>query len=450
MKFLFYCIWALTSNPPQLIGLHLNLHERIKNPKLKYLPTIVLCILYFVFALIFTTENTVMRICFAVSFFVYALVGFTDKIATKLIVSSLLTVLSILVDLIVELPVYLYKGKPYGPSDYSVETIITCVLFFLLFSTAVLVFTRLNKHNDKIVDKTSYLFFLVPFSNVLFLLAVTWEFNDPLFWNAWRTTLFASGLTVMLISVFLLYRAMRENYKAKQTLTKLAQYEYNQKLSESYFENVTQSAQMLMKYKHDFNNMITTALHMVSSEDVSVKQEGVKLLEQIRDKNTATVIPVYCKNAVVNTILFDKSAKAQTQGVDFSFDLNLPEKLDLELTDLCSIFTNLIDNGLSSAELSEDNRLELKAWCDMGYMFVRTKNYPDDDAPLPQESENKAAFDISNLSAHGYGLSILRDIAEKYNGSFEIKQESSSIEVLCCINLEQADTTETSNKKTAL
>ena len=163
-------------------------------------------------------------------------------------------------------------------------------------------------------------------------------------------------------------------------------------LSESYFENITQSAQMLMKYKHDFNNMITTALHMVNSNDESTKKQGVQLLEQIKEKNSETAIPFYCKNPVVNTILYDKSERAHTEGVDLMFDVKVPEKTDIELTDLCSIFTNLIDNGLKSARISENNRLELKAWCDMGFMFVRTRNYPDKDSDMP---ENKEDFDLA-------------------------------------------------------
>ena len=134
---------------------------------------------------------------------------------------------------------------------------------------------------------------------------------------------------------------------------------------------------------------------------------------------------------MVNTILFDKSARAESEGVDFKFEVSLPEKLDIELTDICSIFTNLIDNGLHSAALSDNDRLELKAWCDMGFMFVKTTNYPDEDTPLPEQK----SFDLSNISSHGYGLSILNDMAEKYDGSFEIKQENGAVEMLCCVSL---------------
>ena len=413
------------------VGLHLNLTPKAKNKILRIALPAAINTCYLIAAVIFTTENNVMRIIFFMTYMLYSIVGFSDKISKSIVVASSLGALSFAIDLIVELPVYLLIGKVLTPSDVKWETVLTCICFGLLYMIAIIIYSRFNKRNTLMIDKTAVLFFMLPLSNMFLILAVASAFNSPDFWTPLRSVLLTLSVFVMLASLFLLYRAMRENYRAKQSQMKLAQLEYDHKLSESYFENVKQSAQMLMKYKHDFNNMITTALHMVDSADAETKREGVKLLEQIRDKNNATVIPLYCKNAVVNTILFDKSARAEAEGVDFRFEVSLPEKLNIEMTDLCSIFTNLIDNGMRSASLSDDDRLELKAWCSMGFMFVKTTNYPDEDAPIPEHKN----FDINNISAHGYGLSILEDMAEKYDGSFEIKQENGFVEMLCCVSL---------------
>ena len=85
--------------------------------------------------------------------------------------------------------------------------------------------------------------------------------------------------------------------------------------------------------------------------------------------------------------------------------------------------------------MSEDNRLELKTWCDMGYLFVKTRNYPD-DTQLPEVNNS---FDIKNISSHGYGLSILEDMAEKYGGSFEINKQGNAVEMMCCMKTAQAE-----------
>lgn len=410
----------------------MNMNEKIKRKQLKYLPLLLINLVFLILALILSTDDALVRIGFTIAYFLYAIILFEEKTSYKLIVSCVVVLLSTISDLIIEMPSYALLGHVTKPSDANIESIIIMFLFSMLFMVMLVLFTRLNKHNKTMIDRTAILFFLLPLSNILMVLCLSTQFQIPAFWSLVRTLLVISAFLIMGLSLFLLYRAMNENYRAKQSQMKLAQLEYNQKLSESYFDNITQSAQMLMKYKHDFNNMITTALHMVNSNDESTKQQGVKLLEQIKEKNSETALPFYCKNPVVNTILFDKDSRAQTEGIDFITDVKLPEKLNIELTDLCSIFSNLIDNGLRSACESEDNRLELKAWCDAGYMFVRTKNYPDEDFQVPEKEKQ---FDISNISGHGYGLSILKDMAEKYGGSFEMKMEGGAFEAMCCVNI---------------
>ena len=425
-------LWVILGDVPQFIGLHMNMNEKIKRKQLKYLPLLLINLVFLILALILSTDDALVRIGFTIAYFLYAIILFEEKTSYKLIVSCVVVLLSTISDLIIEMPSYALLGHVTKPSDANIESIIIMLLFSMLFMVMLVLFTRLNKHNKTMIDRTAILFFLLPLSNILMVLCLSTQFQIPAFWSLVRTLLVISAFFIMGLSLFLLYRAMNENYRAKQSQMKLAQLEYNQRLSESYFENITQSAQMLMKYKHDFNNMITTALHMVNSNDESTKKQGVQLLEQIKEKNSETAIPFYCKNPVVNTILFDKSSRAKTEGIDFTTDVKLPERLDIELTDLCSIFSNLIDNGLRSACGSDDNRLELKAWCDTGYMFVRTKNYPDDDFELPSQDKQ---FDLAKPSQHGYGLSILKELAEKYSGSFEIKKQGSAVEAMCCVSL---------------
>lgn len=111
--------------------------------------------------------------------------------------------------------------------------------------------------------------------------------------------------------------------------------------------------------------------------------------------------------------------------IDFRFSLDIPDELDIELTDLCSIFTNLIDNAFDSACKSKNKTVELNVWCELGYLFVRTINYPDtinDISPRKKHSSD----DI-----HGYGLHILNDISEKYDGCFNIESSDDKVLAVC-------------------
>lgn len=175
-------------------------------------------------------------------------------------------------------------------------------------------------------------------------------------------------------------------------------------------------------------NVMINSLFIQSNNDAS-KQQGLKLLDELFEKNKSTAIPWYCKNTIVNAIIYDKMNMAEKLGVDFNVDVNIPEEVALDLTDLCSIFTNLIDNALNSAKESSRKKAELSAKYDMGMIFVISKNYPDS---VPEIKPNKEHFSDGRLSKHGYGLSILNDIAEKYEGSVKIKT-GDAVEVLVAV-----------------
>lgn len=130
-----------------------------------------------------------------------------------------------------------------------------------------------------------------------------------------------------------------------------------------------------------------------------------------------------------DAIIYDKMNLAEKLGVDFSVDVNIPEETELDLTDLCSIFTNLIDNALNSAKESFCKKAELSAKYDMGMIFVISKNYPDS---VPEIRSTQDHFSGGQLSKHGYGLSILNDIAKKYDGSVKIKTDD-AVEILVAV-----------------
>ena len=87
LRYVYYFIWCITANVTQVAGLHMNLTEKIENKKLKYLPSVVLCIIYLICAMIFTTENGVMRMLFFASYYMYGLVAFKEKLTKKILIS---------------------------------------------------------------------------------------------------------------------------------------------------------------------------------------------------------------------------------------------------------------------------------------------------------------------------------------------------------------------------
>ena len=90
-----------------------------------------------------------------------------------------------------------------------------------------------------------------------------------------------------------------------------------------------------MKYKHDINNMLTVATNLIRSEDENNHISGLKMLDELKEKNQLNIIPVYCENPIVNAVLYDKQNYAADNGIDFIFETSVPAELAVSLTDLC-------------------------------------------------------------------------------------------------------------------
>ena len=112
-------------------------------------------------------------------------------------------------------------------------------------------------------------------------------------------------------------------------------------------------------------------------------------------------------------------------NIDFETHIEIPQNMDISLTDLCSIFSNLIDNAFKAAGKSENKKVILNAWHDIGYLFVKTKNHAENT----EDSAFKKKHSI--MDEHGYGIEIMKDISEKYDGEFSIKIDGDCVNSAC-------------------
>ncbi|MGN0620749.1 MAG: sensor histidine kinase [Porcipelethomonas sp.] len=171
--------------------------------------------------------------------------------------------------------------------------------------------------------------------------------------------------------------------------------------------------------------MLTTAYSMANSGNQQITNESIKFLDELKSKNEVLNMPVYSSNPIINAVIYDKNSTAAELNIDFEIHLDIPQDMDIALTDLCSVFSNLIDNAFKAAEKSNNKKVILTAWSDIGYLFVKTKNYSDNADDLLSKKKH------SLMDEHGYGIEIMKDIAEKYDGEFNIQINGNCVNAAC-------------------
>ena len=64
----------------------------------------------------------------------------------------------------------------------------------------------------------------------------------------------------------------------------------------------------------------------------------------------------YCQDNLIQAILEGKKLRAEQYHIQVSYEIFLPDKLSIEITDLCSVFFNLMDNAIEACLQSGSQR----------------------------------------------------------------------------------------------
>ena len=120
-------------------------------------------------------------------------------------------------------------------------------------------------------------------------------------------------------------------------------------------------------------------------------------------------------NDLVDDIVNIEVAKARAAGVEISARIAVPPELPYEEIDLCSLLMNLLDNAIEACAEGDEKNVRLGIVVDQGALAVTVVN------PSPHEPRRSEAGTLvttkKDPEGHGYGTSIVRAVAEKYDGA---------------------------------
>lgn len=307
LKFTQLFLWLVGPCMILVYSFNLNLTRRSdKRSKILYWTTILAWATYsMTITWMGLNKNRGWDFCYIIIFLIHLQVCYEEKILYKIFIFFINYIIQILTNLTSNVILKIFsKDAVWIGTDISLLNTVLLIIamaFEILFIKLLSILIKRLNVKEFTLDKSLIFFFLVPVSQYLLIFSFfSCSSSDKnLFNKLLNLPILICGIIIALVADLLLFKGLIDNSTAQRNKLSLAELEYEHKLSLNYYENIRRNADQFMKYRHDFNNILGTAYHLIQSDDDASKQQGLKLLDELFEKNKSTAIPWYCKNTIV-------------------------------------------------------------------------------------------------------------------------------------------------------
>lgn len=190
---------------------------------------------------------------------------------------------------------------------------------------------------------------------------------------------------------------------------------------ESYI-SLQQQEEDINKLYHDIGNHMDTIKVLIHKGNT---EEALNYSNTLSSKYSEIRSEYYCNNKIINAILLQKLKVCKENGIQYDYNLQIPNELSIAEIDLMSVLSNLMDNAIEACGRMKGNRqIDISISKVGDYLAVQVNN--SFDSNLYKEDKNGKRTWKTNKKHHGYGVKIVKEIVERYEGksSFEYKENN--------------------------
>ena len=151
--------------------------------------------------------------------------------------------------------------------------------------------------------------------------------------------------------------------------------------------------------------------------DAGQTEKAAAYVREVTRQDSAKIRFASCANTVVASYLTKKDNDYKQLGIKLEGDIHIPAETGIANPDLICAFGNILDNAQEACEGLENPTVALKVKYEKPYLSISCAN-PTKDPGKGQASRKKRIPEMER----GVGLTILDDLAKRYDGQLETKQ----------------------------
>ena len=241
-------------------------------------------------------------------------------------------------------------------------------------------------------------------------------FMDMIYGNAIQNYVFLSCLVSLLLMVCFYFRQsqLKMQISVLDTQYDLIESQYV-RAQNFYTENA--------KLYHDIKHHLRALERLLQNGD---RREALAYIESVQEPLQCKMIPVHTGVDIVDTVIYEAKEKAEQRNILLVVETPiLPSGLKLEDREFCVLFANLLNNALEAAK----EQIRLNIAITAGFLVIEMQN-DYKEKPVVKNNHFVSEREQDSL-AHGWGMKIIEQIVEKYQGELSIRVDMQvSIKIL--------------------
>lgn len=323
-------------------------------------------------------------------------------------------------------------GKQFWIEIYKFsQSMLQCVLFLIPRAVAILFLMKwkekslILKENRKILALLCVVFLGILRIYTTTMINMVTSTRTAQGWSAAVSLVFVGTLTAGVVMFFHHFQMLKTENKMLLEL---------ETLSENHIKDMELMMEKNRIQTHDMKH------HLLILREYGQEKQWDSLmsyLNELSEDILAKKKTGWTQTGILDTILEQKKTKAESKGIEVRVQADRIVGLPFSDMEICTLFSNLLDNAIEACEKIEDDRrwVAIQITRKSGMLYLTISNSIKD---RPAEQEGKLITNKQNHQLHGYGIKSVQKIVRKYEGDFSYQiRESEFIVTITFWRLEE-------------
>ena len=308
--------------------------------------------------------------------------------------------------------------SPKGQILFLGPNLVTGIVLFSLYGLLI------NRVKFDLSRRDWFLFCVFPASQ--YLLMFGWLDAIRTAADESRVIFFIIAIAASVLADTGLFLSVRHIAQRAQLKAENAQLARQVEAQEKHYADLTAQYESIRRMRHDIANHLDTMQALLEN---SRSGEAAAYLSELKAGAYDSTLGI-CENPIIDAFLHNKIESAGAAGVEIRARVSLSAGLPVSNVDLVRAFGNLLDNAVEACADIAGACVSLRCAQLSGCLVICTEN-PVSHAPAEKQRR------IPELE-RGVGSRVLKDLAEKYNGSLKQEQKDGVFMAELILNLNQS------------